>query len=114
MPNFTLEEFKDSYTRQRIHKLIREGSCFYDEFKTEIKKDNNLSGELSDLWATLKYVANGKTPFLRENKYRKIRRASKYPIFEVKSKNLRLYVFTDDEGMIIILGGKKKSQVEDI
>jgi hypothetical protein len=84
----------------------------YDEFKTEIKQDNNLKAELGDLWAILKYVADGKAPYLRETKYKKLKN-TKYPIHEAKSKELRLYVYIDD-GMIIILGGKKTEQDEDI
>jgi hypothetical protein len=114
MSNFTLEEFKESNTAQKVHKLCRDGVCFYDEFRDKIKKDKNLRPELSDLWAILKDAANDKK--LPKNRYRKENLGKKMPynVYAAKSDHLRLYTFTDSEGLIIVIGGKKTDQDTDL
>ena len=59
-------------------------------------------------------TANGK--MVPKNQYRKLRLSSKikYSAFEVKSKYLRLYLFHDENGKIIVIGGKKVDQERDI
>jgi hypothetical protein len=101
-------------TRQRINKLKRNGKSLIDEFLEEIKKDKNLEPELGELYATLEDTANGK--MVPKNQFRKLRLSSKikYSAFEAKSKHLRLYLFHDENGKIIVIGGKKVEQERDI
>jgi hypothetical protein len=101
-------------TRQRINKLKRNRKSLIDEFLEEIKKDKNLEPELGELYATLEDTANGK--MVPKNQFRKLRLSSKikYSAFEAKSKHLRLYLFHDENGKIIVIGGKKVEQERDI
>ncbi len=87
----------------------------YDEFYREIEKDRNLEPELYDLQAIIEDAANVK--LLPKNKYRKLNlsRNLRLSAYEAKSKNLRLYLIHESiSGKIIILGGKKTTQVKDI
>lgn len=116
MPNFTLLELTHYNTKQKVYRLSRDGRCYYDEFIEEIKKDKNLEPELGDLIPTIKYVADFQKPILPKQRYRKLKlgKNARYSVFEAKSNHLRLYVFVEDSGLIIILGGKKTEQDADI
>jgi hypothetical protein len=113
MSNFTLVD-SGCYTKQKIYKLCREGVCFYDEFREQLRNDTNLEPELGTLWPILKYVADGKTPLQSSNKYKKINKIFKYPVYEAKSPNLRMYVFFDQGSMVILLGDKKTEQEQNL
>jgi len=117
MPNFEIQRVEKFDTQKPIFKLIRNGKCSYDSFISSIKEDKNLNPELGDIYAILKHVADNATPFLPKQKYRKLKLSNKikYAGYEAKSKHLRLYLFVDkDTGMILVLGGKKGDQDEDI
>ena len=113
MATFTLIEEVNSYTLQRIFRLSRDGKCYYDDSKIAIKNEKTYWSEMGILWPRLQYVANGEKPFYGEKKYRKIKGNYKYPAFEVKSPNLRLYFFSDTAGLILLMVSKKTNQGED-
>lgn len=76
-----------------------------------------MIGELGDLYAVVEYVANGTQPPLPINRYRKISIGNKIKlsVYEAKSSHLRLYLFHEPgTGQVLIMGGKKTSQKEDI
>ena len=115
MAIFAVEHIPEFETRQKVHKLIRNGRCFIDEFENEIEQDENIAPELDELFATIEDVANGK--MIPKNQYRKLHLSKKlkYSAFEAKSKHLRLYLINEkDTGKIHILGGTKGDQDEDI
>jgi hypothetical protein len=117
MSNFTIAEIKEFDTKQKVNKLLREGRCYYDEFISATKRDANLSKELGDLYAVIEYLANGKQPQLPTTRYRKLEIGSKLKlaIYEAKSRHLRMYLFHESgTGQILILGGKKTEQTENI
>lgn len=113
MPKFEVEHIAEFNTRQRVNKLIRDGKCMFDAFITDIRSDYNLEPELGDLFAVIRYVAEGTTPFLPKKKFRKLKLSTKlkYAGFEAKSKHLRLYLFMEkSSGMILAFGGSKGTQ----
>ncbi len=107
-----IEEFDT--TNKKVFKLTRNGKCLYDEFKEEIEADNNLEPELDELFANIEDVLEGKQ--LPKSRYRKLNlKKLKFKPYESKSKHLRVYLFRDDDtGQIIICGGKKTEQDEDL
>jgi hypothetical protein len=116
MSIFTTQEIKDYSGKQKVYKLSRDGKCFLDQFTEEIKKDNNLKPELGNLVAIVKEVAKDPNLNLPKSKYRKENIGKKMPftVYAAKSKHLRLYMFTDPSGMVIVLGGKKTDQPSDL
>lgn len=111
---FTKEKILAFRTRQDVYKLVRNGKCLLDEFVKDIKEDKNLEPELSDLFANIEDVANGE--LLPYNRY-KILKLGKLPFtaYEAKTKSLRLYLFHErNTGVILIIGGKKTEQDEDL
>jgi len=115
MPTFAIEHIEEFETKQKVNKLLRNGKCIVDEFVNEIKQDKNLSPELGDLYAIIEDVANNQ--ILPPTRYKKLRvsKKLKFKPYEAKSKHLRLYLFHEKgSGQIIVLGGKKTDQKDDI
>lgn len=115
MLTFALENIEDFETEQKVNKLIRNGKCVVDQFISDIKKDKNLSPELGDLFAIIEDVANNQ--ILPSNKYRRLHVSKKvhFTPYEAKSKHLRVYLFHENtSGQIIVIGGKKTEQKEDL
>jgi hypothetical protein len=110
MATFTLIEATNDVTILPIYKLSRDGRCYYDESKEELKKDEILWKEFGSLWSTLKYVANLYRPLMNKNKYKKLNVNFAFPLFEVRSENLRMYVFTEQNTFIILRVEKKSDQ----
>lgn len=115
MNNFAKILLDEFATRQRVFKLLRNDKSLIDNFLAEIKNDKNLEPELGELYGIIENAADGLQ--LPINKYRalKVAKNLKYKPFEAKSKHLRIYLFQEREtGMIIIIGGKKVEQPNDI
>lgn len=98
-------------TKIIFRKLSRNGVCFLDEFEDEIKTNPQYYSEYKTLLSYLEYYANGNK--LPVTKFREIK-GNKYKQSEFKSKNLRIYTISVDDGKIIIMGGYKKSQSKDL
>lgn len=112
MPKFAVESISQFDTKVSVGKLWREERCRYNDFREDIT-GTNLESELGDLYAIVRKVANGE--MLPKTKCRKLKLSSKLEFagFEAKSDNLRLY-FIIDNGYVLVLGGKKGDQDEDI
>ena len=113
MSKFALDEFNGIKGSVPFYKLRVNGICPIDEFWTEIQMQGNLDKQLNTAIATMESVAmDFKLP---EKKYKNITpRGEKLNEYEVKTKDLRIYMFRNPSGAIVILGGKKSSQPRDI
>jgi len=113
MPNFTLERININETINPIYKLCREGKCLLDEFIAMVKSDLKLEPLLGDLFAAVRYVADGKSPPLPEKRMKKIK--GQNDAWEARKGALRMYVKIDNvNGAVIIIGGDKSSQNADL
>lgn len=115
MPNFAIKHIEEFETIQRVNKLVRNGKCIVEEFVEGIKKDKNLSPELGELYAIIEDVANNQ--ILPPTRFKKLHVSNKlkFKPYEAKSKHLRLYLFHEKgTGQIIVFGGKKTDQKDDI
>lgn len=111
MTTFTLEIIAEFETRQPVFKLLRNGKCLIDEFWNEHKQDQNLAGQSRAIWKIIEDTANGKS--LPKTRYRKLN--LKHSAFEAKFNQLRIYMIHEKKtGLIIILGGKKTTQLNDL
>ena len=112
MINFTVARISQfDSALQRVYKLIRDGKCLLDPFIEE-HEDSNLEGELTVIYQIIEDVANCKV----HPRCRKLRLGkSRIQGYEAKSKHLRTYFFHEKgTGQIIVIGGTKKNQVQDI
>ena len=115
MSTFVVKQIEDFETNQKVNKLIRNGKCILDDFIKDINSDKTLAAEIGDLYAIIEDVANEKR--VPKTKYRNLHltKKLKFNPYEAKSKHLRLYLFHDKEnGQIIVLGGKKGTQLKDL
>src|SRR5690349_9762723 len=100
MNKFALEEFRIIKGHIRFYKLRVNEICPFDEFWHQIAQEGNLAKQLNDAVAIMERHAQGLV--LPPNKFKKISNA-KDPLnqFEVKTKDLRVYLFRDKDGAIV-------------
>ena len=114
MINFVLHQIKEISGKIKIFKLSIDGFIIYDAFETEIKRDGTYSRELNNVQAILEQYAHNKS--LPETKFKELRGCyDAYTEYELKTRNLRVYLFKEEKtGSIILWGGKKNTQAKDI
>ncbi len=112
MNKFALEDIIEVKGIIRFKKLIIDGVSSFDQFYELIKQEGNLEKQLTGIISNMNQVANLKR--LPKEKFRDITpRKESIKEFEFKKGDLRVYVIKED-GHIVILGGKKGTQHEDI
>jgi len=111
---FAIKEIEQIKGKLKIFKLIVNGTCEFDEFEKEIISEGNLNSELLTIVTRLHEIADCKT--LPPAKFKDItpdKEGNKE--YEIKTHNLRVYLFHDKKtGRIIVSAGKKSSQKADI
>jgi putative component of toxin-antitoxin plasmid stabilization module len=114
MYTFALKEIEEIKGRFKIYKLLIDGACSFDEFEKEIENEGNLMSELTTIQTRLYEVAEGKS--LPETKFKDITpKNGNNKEYEIKTHHLRIYLFHEKyTGRIIVCGGKKGTQKEDI
>ena len=87
--------------------------CLFDDFENQIISEATYTTELDRIQSIMEQVSELKS--LPSNKFKNItRKKDVIKTYEIKTKNLRVYLFKDDIGKIIVLGGKKTDQNKDI
>jgi putative component of toxin-antitoxin plasmid stabilization module len=114
MPIFVIHLIEEISGRIKISKLEMDGLIPYDAFEEEIKRDGTFEKELINVQAILKQYADLKS--LPDKKFKPLKGCyDDYTEYEIKTKNLRVYLFKEEKtGSIIICGGKKNTQRKDI
>jgi hypothetical protein len=112
MSIFTLKEIKAVKGKQKFYKLFKDGRCEFDEFELEAKQ--NYQAQINTVYAIMDKVANLVT--LPITKFNVITpKKSEVSEYEFKSKDLRVYaIHLKDTGKIVIIGGYKNTQKNDI
>ena len=110
MYNFALKEVEEIKGKLKIFKLLLNGTCEYDEFEKDIEFEGCLTSELRTVVTRLHDIADCKS--LPETKFKDITpRNENNKEYEIKTHNLRVYLFHEkNTGRIIVCGGKKGSQ----
>ncbi len=112
MAKFTLQNIPEVKGQIQFKKLIIDGQCHFDEFFNEITRDGNLRKQLMGIVNNMNQVAQMNR--LPKHKFRDITPAKEsIKEFEIKKGDLRVYVIKE-QGHIVVLGGKKGTQDEDI
>ncbi|MCK6649584.1 MAG: hypothetical protein L6Q66_08010 [Bacteroidia bacterium] len=118
MSKFALELIEEITGKQKFYKLLSDGTCEFDAFWKKYEKDSNLRSQLAKIQTRLMALANLQYEALDRTKFRELgnrKGSDPYKDYEIKTKNLRLYFFKDDgTGQVIVIGGTKDSQDEDI
>jgi len=112
MTKFALQKISLIKGRVPFTKLEVDGVCLFDKFCEEIEKEGNLSKQITTIYARMEQIAN--LQLLPKEKCRNITpKKESIKEFEIKTSDLRVYLIKE-ENHIIILGGKKSTQKEDL
>ena len=112
MSKFALQNIDRIKGQIRFKKLIVDGECQFDQFCELIRHEGNLEKQLIGIFNKMEEVAQMRR--LPREKFRDITPAKEsIKEFEIKKGDLRVYVIKED-GHIVVLGGKKGDQDEDI
>ena len=116
MAKFTLEEISEIKVVIKFYYLIIDGVNGYKEFENAIIAEGKCDHELNSIQAIMEQVADRKS--LTEKKFKDTTpKKDSVKEYEIKSKNLSVYLFHEKrKGRIIVVGAKKhpKSQNKDI
>jgi putative component of toxin-antitoxin plasmid stabilization module len=113
MSKFVLKEYNNVLGRIKFFKLIEDKVCYWDDFCREIQKDANLEDQLITVISRMNDIANLR--MLPKEKFRDITPEKQTTReYEIKTKDLRVYFIKDESGNVVLIGGKKNSQPEDI
>lgn len=114
MHTFVLIKIDQVKGKINFYKLEIDGECEFDEFCAAIEKADR-SKILITIYAIMDSVAN--LSLLPKTKFRELkgRKASdKVKDYEIKKDAIRIYLFKDDKGNIVVFGGSKNNQKDDI
>lgn len=114
MLTFALEELKEFSSNLRIYKLLINKSCEYDDFEAQIQSEGTYALELITIQTRLLEIAACR--LLPEEKFKNITPGKEtIKEYEIKTRNLRVYLFHEENtGRVIVSGGKKTDQPNDI
>lgn len=111
MPTFTLRQINSITAKQKVFDLEVDGLRSIKSFKAGL--DKRYETEVVTLYAYLELVANNHS--LPKTKFRDITPDGEaIKEFEIKSKHLRVYGITTDDGKIIVYWGYKTDQDKDM
>lgn len=112
MSKFALKKLPQLKGRIPFSMLEIDGKCQFEDFCAQIEHDGNLKKQLVTAMSRMDQVANLK--LLPVSKFRDITNQKEtVKEFEIKTPDLRIYLIKE-EGHIVILGGKKNTQRDDI
>ncbi|MCU0472505.1 MAG: hypothetical protein MUC93_03930 [Bacteroidales bacterium] len=114
MHTFALIRIEQVKGKINFYKLEIDGKCEFNEF-CEALENADEKKALNTIYATMDSVANLK--FLPRTKFRELkgrRTSDKVKDYEIKKDAIRIYLFKDDKGYIVVFGGSKNNQKEDI
>lgn len=114
MHTFALIRIDQVKGKINFYKLEIDGECEFDEF-CEALENTDEKKVLNTIYATMDSVANLK--LLPKTKFRELKgrkTSDKVKDYEIKKDAIRIYLFKDDKGNIVVFGGSKNNQKEDI
>lgn len=115
MPTFVLKEVSEIKGRIRFFYLMVNGVSEFEEFEKELLADGGYASELNTIQARMQQISDMRG-LLPKTKFRDITPAKEQvKEYEIKTRNLRVYLIHEEKtGRIIITGGKKTTQKKDI
>ena len=113
MSKFALRKREEINGKTNCYSLEIRGRCQFDEFWETLKNEDSYDSELDTLQTLLILVSN--STHLPGCKYHPLDIDQPYRGWEIKTKNLRLYlIHLKPLGKVILLGGKKNNQKQDL
>jgi putative component of toxin-antitoxin plasmid stabilization module len=112
---FALKSIEGIVSKQQVDMLVENEVCYFEEFETELKtrKNQKFINELGHVFTIVERLANCES--LPQKKFKDITpRKETVREYEIKTKNLRVYLIKKTNGKIIVLAGFKNRQKGDI
>ena len=111
---FSLKEYDIIRGKQIFYELLKDEKSFLQDFILEIKSNPQYVSEYKTILTYMELVANNNG--VPNTKFKPLKgNKDGYNEYEFKSKHLRIYlIHLPPHGKIIILGGYKNQQPEDI
>jgi hypothetical protein len=114
MPRFALKKIDQVKGKINFYTLEVDGRSEFSEFCEKLENTNEHK-LLNTIYATMDSVSNLK--YLPKTKYRELKgrkKSDKVKDYEIKKDAIRIYLFKDDKGNIVVFNGSKNDQKEDI
>lgn len=116
MPTFALSKIDEldalPHIRFPVFKLVVNGRCEYDDWRAAIEAEGTYAAELRALDTSI--LLHAQLQPLPAGKYQELSGCGSVKDAEFRSKHLRVYLFKLPTGKVIVLGGNKKTQKQDI
>lgn len=103
-----------SDTKIDVYELCKNGKSVFEEFFIQIANEGNL---ISNLAAAIRIIEDTANLKMRPQKQFRVLQGVSFAckVFEAKSGGIRVYLFHEEKtGRVIVMGGNKNSQNEDI
>lgn len=111
--SLTLSPHIPHNTKIEVYELCKNGKSLFEEFFDKIEKENNLFSNLSAAIRIIEDTANLK--MRPKTQFRILYTKLDCKVYEAKSGGIRIYLFHEENtGRVIVTGGKKSNQDEDI
>ena len=117
MSKFVIIHLEEIEGKVKFYKLSYDDICYFDSFWEECEKITQLKKELIQIQTRMEFISNLQFSYLDQTKFKELKgrkRNDPFKDYEIKTKHLRVYFFKDDSGNIIVLGGSKGTQKNDI
>jgi len=112
MTTFALKEIETVKGKQTFYKLLKNNICLFGEFEKAVLKTQHES-EMPTAYLYMERIANGDS--MPATKFKDLTPSQEtVKEYEIKTKNLRIYLIKTTGGKIVILGGYKNTQKSDI
>lgn len=107
-----IEQIRDD---GKIHfcKLFKDNRCLFDDFVNSISKNKIDEKKLKSIYACMDFMAENDST-LPLKKFNSIKKGKNVIGYEFKKDDLRVYCVKKEPNVIVILGGYKKNQEQDI
>jgi hypothetical protein len=113
--SISLSEHIPKNTKIKVFELCKDGKSLFKEFFEKIEADGNLLSDLARALRIIEDTANLKMCPKTKFRQLKLDKKIKDKVYEAKSGLVRIYLYHESNtGRIILMGGIKDNQIEDI
>lgn len=97
----------------RFFKLFKDGRCMFDDFHNEISSNDRNRKDMLNILSVMDYMAETNI-ILPKTKFNSIKQGNTVIGYEFKKNDLRVYCVKPETNVVVVFGGYKKNQKEDI
>ena len=115
MSIFAIEKFEAVRKDGKVsfYKLYENGKCLLDKFYNEIQFYKKSLSDFKSILATMDYMAET-NELLPKQRFNSIKERGKVIGYEFKKNDIRIYCIKPMTNVVILFGGYKKNQKNDI